>query len=338
MEPYSSDDIKRKKRKDDPLLNKLLGAVPEVTSAAIVSAEGLPIASALPQGVDETRIAAMTSALLSLSERAIIEMGIGNVDRLYIKGSEGYLLVMQAGQNAALTVTTTKDVRLELILLDCRRICEKISRLLGGDINDDDVRYPYPYVLKPPELSRYLKKKYDATFKIIIFGDVGCGKRTLTQRFVTNSFVSNQTITMTIGVDFEVKSISVDGQKVKLQIWDFGGEERFRFLLRTYVRGARGALFLYDITNFSSIAHIDNWLSVIRKEIRAEDMFPIIVVGNKADLVEEREVSSADGIKFAKSRGVNGFIETSSKTGENAEEAFKALTRLMLEDDKRTKR
>ncbi|MHA1487682.1 MAG: roadblock/LC7 domain-containing protein, partial [Promethearchaeota archaeon] len=254
MEPYSSDDIKRKKRKDDPLLNKLLGAVPEVTSAAIVSAEGLPIASALPQGVDETRIAAMTSALLSLSERAIIEMGIGNVDRLYIKGSEGYLLVMQAGQNAALTVTTTKDVRLELILLDCRRICEKISRLLGGDINDDDVRYPYPYVLKPPELSRYLKKKYDATFKIIIFGDVGCGKRTLTQRFVTNSFVSNQTITMTIGVDFEVKSISVDGQKVKLQIWDFGGEERFRFLLRTYVRGARGALFLYDITNFSSIA------------------------------------------------------------------------------------
>ncbi len=169
---------------------------------------------------------------------------------------------------------------------------------------------------------------YDATFKIIIFGDAGCGKTTLTQRFLTNLFVSDQT--MTIGVDFEVKSLTVDEQKVKLQIWDFGGEERFRFLLPTYVRGARGGLFLYDITNFSSIAHIDDWLSVIRKEIRAEDIFPIIAVGGKADLVESREVSSAEGIKIAKSRHVNGFIETSSKTGENVETVFSALTRLML--------
>jgi len=169
---------------------------------------------------------------------------------------------------------------------------------------------------------------YDATFKIIIFGDAGCGKTTLTQRFLTNLFVSDQT--MTIGVDFEVKSLSVDEQRVKLQIWDFGGEERFRFLLPTYVRGARGGLFLYDITNYSSIAHIDDWLSVIRKEIRAEDIFPIIVVGGKADLVENREVSSADGIKIAKSRNVNGFIETSSKTGENVEKSFEALTSLML--------
>jgi len=97
---------------------------------------------------------------------------------------------------------------------------------------------------------------YDATFKIIIFGDAGTGKTTLTQRFLTELFKSDQT--MTIGVDFEVKSLTVDERKVKLQIWDFGGEERFRFLLPTYVRGARGGLFLYDITNFSSIAHIDD--------------------------------------------------------------------------------
>ena len=171
---------------------------------------------------------------------------------------------------------------------------------------------------------------YDATFKIIIFGDAGCGKTTLTQRFLTNLFVSDQT--MTIGVDFEVKSLTVEEKKVKLQIWDFGGEERFRFLLPTYVRGARGGLFLYDITNFSSIAHIDDWLSVIRKEIRAEDIFPIIAVGGKADLVESREVSSAEGIKIAKSRNVNGFIETSSKSGENVEKSFEALTRLMLNE------
>lgn len=174
---------------------------------------------------------------------------------------------------------------------------------------------------------------YDATFKIIIFGDAGCGKTTLTQRFLTNLFVSDSK--MTIGVDFEVKSLEVDKQKVKLQIWDFGGEERFRFLLPTYVRGARGGLFLFDITNYSSIAHIDDWLTVIRKEILAKDLFPIIVVGGKADLAENREVSAEEGIKIAKSRNVDGFIETSSKTGENVERTFEALTRRMLNTSNR---
>jgi small GTP-binding protein len=174
------------------------------------------------------------------------------------------------------------------------------------------------------------RNMYDATFKIVIFGDAGCGKTTLTQRFLTNLFVSDSK--MTIGVDFEVKSLVVDESKVKLQIWDFGGEERFRFLLPTYVRGAKGGLFMYDITNYSSIAHIDDWLTVIRKEIKPEDNFPIIVVGGKADLTDHREVSANDGIKIARSRGTDGFIECSSKSGENVEKTFEALTGLMLQN------
>jgi small GTP-binding protein len=172
---------------------------------------------------------------------------------------------------------------------------------------------------------------YDATFKIVIFGDAGTGKEVLTQRFLTNLFVSDSK--MTIGVDFEVKSLVVDGKNVKLQIWDFGGEERFRFLLPTYVRGARGGIFVYDITNYSSIAHIDDWLTVIRREIKAEDQFPIIVVGSKAHLAEFREVSAEEGIKIARSRGVDGFIEVSDKTGENVEKMFEALTGLMLDSE-----
>jgi predicted regulator of Ras-like GTPase activity (Roadblock/LC7/MglB family) len=95
-----------------------------------VSAEGLPIASALPQGVDETRIAAMTAALLSLAERSIIEFEKGDFDTLYVKGSAGYLLVFQAGPNAVLTVSTTSDVKLGLIFLDCKRTCDKIAELI----------------------------------------------------------------------------------------------------------------------------------------------------------------------------------------------------------------
>lgn len=171
---------------------------------------------------------------------------------------------------------------------------------------------------------------YDATYKVVICGDAGTGKTTLTHRFLTNLFKSDST--MTIGVDFEVKSLEVEDKRVKLQIWDFGGEERFRFLLPTYVRGANGALFMYDVTNYSSLAHIDDWLVVIKKEIKVEqDQFPIIVVGGKADLIDDREVTGDEGINIAKSRGVEGFIECSSKTGENVEETFEALTRLMMQ-------
>ncbi|MHA2185277.1 MAG: roadblock/LC7 domain-containing protein [Promethearchaeota archaeon] len=114
----------------DDTIKPLLSATPEVRAAAIVSTEGLPIASALPQGVDETKVAAMTAALLSLAERSIIELKNGEFDQLYIKGSEGYLLVLQAGPNAVLTVATTSDVRLGLIFLDCKRTCDKIAKLI----------------------------------------------------------------------------------------------------------------------------------------------------------------------------------------------------------------
>jgi small GTP-binding protein len=139
---------------------------------------------------------------------------------------------------------------------------------------------------------------YDDSLKIIVFGDNFPEKTALTQKFLTNLFVSDSK--MTIGIDFEVKSLTVDGQKVKLQIWEFGGEERFRFLLSTYVRGADGGLFVYDIANYSSIAHIDDWLSAIRKEIRAEDMGPILAVGIVPDEKCERQVSAEEGIKIAK--------------------------------------
>jgi small GTP-binding protein len=172
---------------------------------------------------------------------------------------------------------------------------------------------------------------YSATFKIVLFGDAGVGKKTLAHNFLDSIYDDEGAIT--IGVDFYTKSVVVDDNKAKLQVSLLRDEERFRFLLPSFVRGASGGFFMYDITNYSSIAHIDEWLTLIRKEIRAEDSFPIIVAGNKADLDEIREVSSEDGINIAKSRGVDGFIECSCKTGNNIEKMFQALALLIISEE-----
>jgi small GTP-binding protein len=166
---------------------------------------------------------------------------------------------------------------------------------------------------------------YDAIFKIVIFGDAGCGKTALTKRFITDKFIPD-TI-MTIGVEFEIKSMEIEDQMVKLQIWDFGGEERFRFLLPKYIRGASGGVLMYDITNYSSLSHVDEWLSVIKE---TEEVFPIILVGGKSDLDQYRQVSKEEGSKVAHSRDINNFIECSSKTGENVEQIFTILAGNML--------
>lgn len=166
---------------------------------------------------------------------------------------------------------------------------------------------------------------YDAIFKVIIFGDAGSGKTTLTKRFMTNLFISDTQ--MTIGVDFEIKTISLDGKTIKLQIWDFGGEERFRFLLPKYIRGAGGGIFMYDITNYSSLIHVDDWLSVVKE---VGEKFPIILVGGKSDLEENRQVSLEEGLEVARSSNLNELIECSSKTGENVELIFQKISKLML--------
>ncbi len=163
-----------------------------------------------------------------------------------------------------------------------------------------------------------------------IFGDGGVGKTTLVNRYILGLFYGDTT--MTIGVDFHVKYLEVDGKKVALQIWDFAGEERFRFLLPTYLKGASGAIFIYDITRYSSLRNVMDWLAVVDAQFKQRERIPLLMVGGKADLAEKRMVSSSEAIEIAKSSQFSGFIECSSKTGKNVEKVSYAITQLMLEE------
>lgn len=166
---------------------------------------------------------------------------------------------------------------------------------------------------------------YDAIFKVIIFGDAGCGKTTLRKRFMTNKFISSSQ--QTIGVDFETTVIKMNGSVVKLLIWDFAGEEKFRFIFPQYIYGASGGILMYDVTNYSSFSHVGEWISVINE---TSENFPIILLGSKSDLDSYREISRRDGERMAEAMGLNEFMECSSKTGENVKKSFSQLTSLML--------
>lgn len=135
---------------------------------------------------------------------------------------------------------------------------------------------------------------------------------------------------MTLGVEFHMKGIEINGEMVKLQIWDFAGENRFKFLLPSYIRGAKGAIFMYDITNYGSLTHVDDWLEVVKSEIKYK--LPILFVGGKADLIHLKEVSTKKAMDVAVKKGADGFIECSSKTGENVNKVFDLLTNLILKN------
>jgi len=169
--------------------------------------------------------------------------------------------------------------------------------------------------------------EYDYTFKLMMLGDASVGKTSLTLRYISGYFM--QDLKLTLGVDFYSKTTLFNDKKVKLQIWDFGGEERFRFLLSQYSKGANGAFFLYDITNPMSLEHLPEWTQIVREN--AGDI-PILLIGSKKDLDEFRAVPREDGILAAKKYNLTSFIELSSKTGENVEKAFDVLTEFLFED------
>lgn len=166
----------------------------------------------------------------------------------------------------------------------------------------------------------------DVTFKLCIFGDGGVGKTTLTKRYLTGLFDGGQKIT--IGVDFHIKVMNFDDMEVQLQIWDFAGEERFRFMFPSYVLGANGGIFMYDITRYSSLNHVEDWLQIFKDNGLGE--IPIMMVGGKLDLEHKRSVSREDAINIAINTNMHTFVECSAKSGKNVNETFTSITMAML--------
>ncbi len=168
--------------------------------------------------------------------------------------------------------------------------------------------------------------KIDFTFKILMLGSAATGKSSLAERYITGVF--NPDIKLTVGVDFYVKTVEVNGLLIKLQIWDLGGEQRFRFLLPNYSLGSSGGIFLYDITRFDTIESLNEWISIVKEK---NGDIPLLLIGNKIDLANQRKIPKDYGKKIATMNKMTEFYEVSAKEGTNVEDVFQRITELMLQ-------
>ncbi len=162
--------------------------------------------------------------------------------------------------------------------------------------------------------------------KILLAGEGGVGKTTLLHRFVDGKF-SGET-RMTIGVEFFLKEVEINSNHCTLQLWDFGGQQRFRFLLESYVLGAKGALLLFDLTRPITLEKLEQWVEICRKN---DPDLPILFLGTKTDLVDDIMVDDDYALEFKEAFDLFDYLKVSSKSGDNVNNVFGLLTKKILE-------
>ncbi|KAI9248620.1 ras-related protein rab-4B-like protein [Sporodiniella umbellata] len=170
-----------------------------------------------------------------------------------------------------------------------------------------------------------LADAYDFLLKLLLVGDSGTGKSCLLYHFLENQFKKDSV--NTIGMEFGTRIIHIADKSIKLQIWDTAGQERFRALTKSYFRGAAGALVVYDVCNRDTFTGIRSWLRDVRTLANPE--LVIILVGNKNDKGDEREVSYLEASRFAQEHEMM-FLEASALTGDGVEDMFFKCARSIL--------
>ena len=173
------------------------------------------------------------------------------------------------------------------------------------------------------------KEKYDLLFKLILIGDSSVGKSNILLKYLRNEFDENSKAT--VGVEFGTKNILINGKKIKIQIWDTAGEERYRSITSAYYKGAKGAFIVYDITRKTTFDNIDKWISDLK--LNGDENICIIILGNKSDLNEKRQVQEKDGIQKAE-MFKTAFLETSALNGDNITKAFEELIEQIYQNNK----
>ena len=156
--------------------------------------------------------------------------------------------------------------------------------------------------------------------KVVLVGDSGVGKTNIMSKYLKNEFREDSKAT--VGVEFGSKQFNIQGHQIKAQIWDTAGQERYKAITSAYYKGAKGAFIVYDITRKNTFDSVNRWVSDI--SAAADKKITLLLIGNKSDLEDQRQVNKEQGEEKAKELGL-AFMETSACSGENLEKAFQLM-------------
>jgi len=169
-------------------------------------------------------------------------------------------------------------------------------------------------------------------FKVIVVGEGGVGKTTMINRYATNKFIESSR--MTIGAAFYSFDNEINGgeEKIRLQVWDFGGEKRFRFVLPRYCKGTHGVIYAFDLKRPNSLWNLEDWFNLVNEHTDNEPTF--LLIGTKADLIKDKKLMSfvdQQISKFLKTHDLSPdlFFKTSSLLGQNISEVFNKISNLL---------
>ena len=165
-----------------------------------------------------------------------------------------------------------------------------------------------------------MSEEFDYIFKVVIVGDSGVGKTNLIGRYLKNEY--RQDTKATVGVEFGEKKYDISGLKIKAQLWDTAGQERYKAITSMYYKGAKGALIVFDLSSKTTFVNAEKWYNEIKKA--TDPSINLILVGNKSDLKDKRQVNTEDAENKAKEMGI-AYMETSALNAENVDKAFSWL-------------
>lgn len=313
------------------LLKNFIEVVPDIDAVIVSDDNGLIVASKLKDELKARTdsISVLSSLVTPILERIQYEFSFKKFGTASFETDENRLLFVSATENVTVSLVMDSMGSIDKAAPYAYFLAEKCAQISTAD--DDQVIQVYIPNFEYDEKEEFERIKNQIyqmrlaqgiyKFKFIIVGDHEVGKTSIVRRFVENRYSNDYRAT--IGLNILSHTYKFLDTMINFIIWDFGAQKYFRRVRKTYYQGAHSAFIMFDLTNRETFENLNNWFLEIKDYIERE--IPIVVVGNKNDLENERDVTYQEGVGYAMKIGAS-YIETSAKTGDNVEDAFALIS------------
>jgi len=344
--------VLRKNKLFNDLFNKFLEINKDAEAVIVSDSEGLIIAGEKRKDVDIELVSVLTSIVNPVLQRMRNEFDFKKFGNASFDTEEHRLLFISVDEERILSLVLDSMASIEKLSPYGLFLAEKTAQILSAD-EDDVIQISVPNFeyeaenvlrLKNQLYQMELATQGEYRFKFVILGNHEVGKTSIIRRFVENKF--SEDYRATIGLNVLTHTFEFFGNEIGVTLYDLGAQKYFRRFRKVYYSGAQAAFIVFDLTNRESFDKIINWYQEL-KDFTTDEEIPIVLVGNKSDLSEERQVFYQEGVKLAnklsdKEKTNLCYIETSALTGENIEDAFNLISYYYvmkskeIEDDRRS--